>query len=156
MMQLRLRKTLSLLVVLVSLVTLPLAGALSSDVPAETPDPDRLVLVAHPSFSGNVSADTLYRLYMGKLSQLPDGSPVTPLVAPREAKRFSVFCQEFLGRSSRQLRAHWARLLFTGKGRLPEEVHDSDVMKHRIASEPGYIGYLPMSYVDDSVMVLDR
>jgi hypothetical protein len=45
-------------------------------------------------------------------------------------------------------------MVFTGRGRPPQQVRDSAAMKELLAANPGAIGYIDTRDVDESVRVL--
>ena len=64
------------------------------------------------------------------------------------------FYTRFLGKSPAQVKAYWAKIIFTGRGQPPKEVASSIEVKKRVAENPNAIGYIDQSHVDESVRVL--
>ncbi|RUO26292.1 phosphate ABC transporter substrate-binding protein [Aliidiomarina minuta] len=52
------------------------------------------------------------------------------------------FESEVLGRSAEQLRAHWSRLIFTGRASALREVESDEAVLEFVRSNPGTIGYI--------------
>lgn len=59
-----------------------------------------------------------------------------------------------VGRSGAQLTSHWARLVFTGRAKAPEDLADDAAVKAKVASTPGAIGYISDGAVDGTVKVV--
>ncbi|MGB0865169.1 MAG: phosphate ABC transporter substrate-binding protein [Granulosicoccaceae bacterium] len=118
----------------------------STPVQAET-----LAIVAHPSLQHTLSEDDIRRIYLGKLSRLPNGSRATPLMIRQPDAAHSEFARTVLNRSPKQLNSYWAKRLFTGKSKPPVPVQNLEEMKAMVAKNKGYIGYLLLSDTDESV-----
>ena len=129
------------------------AALMQWTLPAITAE-DQIVVVTHPDNQNTITQKDLYRLYFGKLTTLPNGQRLVPIVNNGDKEQLKIFASQVLQRSSQQLRSYWARQLFTGKGNPPVRVDDSTVLKELIANNPEYIGYLWESEVDASVRVL--
>lgn len=98
--------------------------------------------------SDALNKDQLTNLYLGrtfdrKLIDLPEGSPL------REQ-----FYKKAVDRESAQIKAVWARVVFTGKGQAPLMLPDADAIKKAVATDPKAIGYIDKSQVDGTVKVL--
>lgn len=52
------------------------------------------------------------------------------------------FESEVLGRSAEQLRAHWSRLIFTGRASALREVESDEAVLEFVRSNPNTIGYI--------------
>ncbi len=95
-----------------------------------------------------VSKDQLSNLYLGrsferKLLDLPEGSPL------REQ-----FYKKVTERDAAQMKAVWARVVFTGKGQAPLMLPDADAVKKAVITDPKAVGYIDKSQVDGSVKVV--
>lgn len=53
-----------------------------------------------------------------------------------------------------QIKIHWSKIIFMGRGTPPTALPDSMAVKRRVAEDPHAIGYIDQSQVDDSVRVL--
>ncbi len=115
---------------------------------------EELVLITHRDSDLSVSADHLKRLYFGKISSLPNGRKVTVLVYARDDEQFQEFTRKYLRRTSQQLRSFWAKQLFTGRGNMPTHVESIEEMISLVSSSDEYVGYIPISFLPESVRVL--
>lgn len=95
-----------------------------------------------------VSKDQLTNLYLGrsferKLLDQPEGTPLR-----------DQFYKKVVDREPSQVKAIWARVVFTGKGQAPLMLPDAEAIKKAVATDPKAIGYIDKSQVDASVKVL--
>ncbi|WP_229503727.1 hypothetical protein [Massilia putida] len=64
------------------------------------------------------------------------------------------FCKKVLERTPSQVRAMWARIVFSSAGKAPQELKSGADVKKVISQSPNAIGYIEKSEVDDSVKVI--
>lgn len=105
-----------------------------------------IVVIVNPKHAAAaMTADEVANIYLGKDSSL---SPLD-LKEP-EAVR-NQFYQKVAGKDSAQVKAIWARLVFTGKQQPPKELGSSADIVKQVASSDKAIGYVDKSAVDASV-----
>ncbi|WVV49116.1 phosphate ABC transporter substrate-binding protein [Pseudomonas sp. NA13] len=93
-------------------------------------------------------------IFLGKTSRFPDGGQATPIDLTEDSLTRDEFYTTFTGKSASQLKAHWSKIIFTGRGQPPQAVSSSAELKKRVAGNPGTIGYIDAREVDGSVRVL--
>jgi ABC-type phosphate transport system substrate-binding protein len=93
-------------------------------------------------------------IFLGKASSFPDGSQAVPIDQAEGSAAREEFYLKFAGKSPAQLKAHWSKIIFTGRGQPPREVLGSVEVKKLIIENPNAIGYIDQSMVDSSVKVL--
>jgi ABC-type phosphate transport system substrate-binding protein len=64
------------------------------------------------------------------------------------------FYEKVAGKSVAQMKAYWAKIIFTGRGQPPQEAANSAELKRRVVENPDTIGYLDARLVDDSIRVV--
>jgi hypothetical protein len=64
------------------------------------------------------------------------------------------FYKKATGRDLSQIKATWARLVFSGKAQAPKEVADAAAIKKAVAADPKSVAYIDKAAVDGSVKVL--
>lgn len=122
---------------------LMVAALLSVSVPALA----QVVIVSAKSTAA-VNAGMVSSIFLGKSTELtavdlPDGSALR-----------DTFYQKATGKEGAQLKAYWAKLVFTGKAQpLKELANDAEVKKF-VAANPNAIGYIDKGSVDGSVKVV--
>lgn len=108
----------------------------------------QVVVVVHPTMNETITTDEIARVYTGRSSVLV---PVN--LRDADAKR-AIFDEKAVGRTSAQLKAHWSKLVFTGKGNPPQEfATDAEVIAF-ISSNEYAIGYIDAANVTDQVKVI--
>ena len=93
-------------------------------------------------------------IFLGKTTRFPDGSPATPIDLTEESALRERFYSQYTGKSPAQVKAHWAKIIFTGRGQPPRQATSTAEAKKLIAENPNAIGYIDASQVDNSVRVL--
>lgn len=123
-----------------TLLALVLAASAVSSAQAE------LVVIVNPkSPTASMTADQVANVYLGK-----DPS-FAPVDLPEAAQARADFYKKVAGKDSAQVKALWARLVFTGKMQPPKEVASaSDALKFVAGNDKG-IAYVEKSAVDSSV-----
>nr|WP_315248580.1 hypothetical protein [uncultured Duganella sp.] len=64
------------------------------------------------------------------------------------------FYKKVADKDAAQVKALWAKLVFTGKATPPKEYASSADVKKAVAADPKAIGYIDKSAVDDTVKVI--
>lgn len=113
-----------------------------------------VVVVATENPVEEISRFHLSELYLGRRSTFPDGRPAEPIDQEPGSDVRREFYQTYLGRSQSEIKAHWSKAVFTGRGRPPPDVEDGEVMKEALAGNPRAIGYIDRSLVDERVRVV--
>jgi ABC-type phosphate transport system substrate-binding protein len=104
-----------------------------------------VVVVSASSPTTSMSADQVADIYLGKSSAMK-------AVDLRESSAArGEFYQKVTQKDSAQVKAIWARLIFTGKATPPKVVGSSADVKKAVTADPNAIGYVESSAVDDSV-----
>ncbi len=116
---------------------------------APTVSAEETVLVNGASALTTISDDDLKDYYLGKKASWPDGSKVTVVVLKDGASHESLMKK--LGKSTSQFSTGWKKLVFTGKGSMPEQVGSEDELVAFVAKTPGSIGYADAGKVKDGV-----
>lgn len=102
----------------------------------------------------SLTQDQLADIYLGRANRFPDGSPATPCDLPEGSPLRDEFYLKLLGKSPAQIKAHWAKIIFTGRGQPPREVATSQDAKTLVANNPDVICYIEKALVDSSVTVV--
>ncbi|GAB3020023.1 type 2 periplasmic-binding domain-containing protein [Bowmanella dokdonensis] len=116
---------------------------------------DVVVVMSAQSPSTSINREELADIYLGRLNQLPNGAQVIPLDQTERSPLYEEFYQGYLGRTPAQIKAHWSRLIFTGRGQPPQSVPDDKAMIEAIANNPRAIGYIDSENVSENLRVLN-
>lgn len=95
------------------------------------------------------------QLYLGRAQSLPDGVAVRLADLPAGPLRDQFYLQ-LTGKNPSQIRAHWSRMVFTGRALPPQEAADVAQVRAWLAGNPNLIAYLPASEADARLKVLLR
>jgi ABC-type phosphate transport system substrate-binding protein len=131
-----------------------LAGTLALGLSAMAATADVVVVVSSKSQVVTLSKSQVTDIFLGKSARFPDGSPAIPIDQVEGAAVRDEFYNRFAAKSAAQIKAHWSKIIFTGRGQPPRAVFDSDAAKKLLAQNPNAIGYIERNFVDNSVKVL--
>lgn len=106
-----------------------------------------IVVVVGPSTPPPTKAQ-VEELYLGK------NFDYKPLDFKEGAPVREQFYKKLTNREITQIKALWARLIFTGKGQMPLQLPDANSVKKAVASDPKAIGFIEKSEVDSTVKVI--
>lgn len=121
------------------------AGAQAKDVVA-------VVSIASPvtTLSRNQTVD----IFLGRSKRFPDGSQAVPIDQVENSAVRDMFYANFAGMSAAQVKAHWSKIIFTGRGLPPRALPNGKEVIRLVADNPNAIGYVAPDVVDDTVRVL--
>lgn len=96
------------------------------------------------------------RMFSEQASQffLGKSTMFVPLDQAEKSPIRAEFYQKISGKDISQVKAAWAKIVFTGKGVAPAEMHSTAEVKKAIVADINAIGYIEKSAVDDSVKVI--
>ena len=108
-----------------------------------------VVVIVNPKHAAaSMTAEQVANVYLGKDLAL------APVDLPEANGARSEFYKKVAGKDAAQVKAIWARLIFTGQGQPPKEVSNSaDAVKQVAGSDKG-IAYVEKAAVDSSVRVV--
>ena len=121
---------------------------------AATAAADVVAVVSARNPVATMSKNQIANIFLGKTSHFPEGGQAVPIDQAEGAAAREEFYLNFTGKSPAQLKAHWAKIIFTGRGQPPLEVANDAELKKRIAENPNALGYIERTMVDDSVKVV--
>ncbi len=111
-----------------------------------------IVVVAGPnSRIGSLSGEELERLYLGHASADRVGQRVTFYDLEDSVVREKFYLSAF-SLSLIQLRAYWAKLVFTGRGRPPKQL-STEALIARLQSDDHAVGYLPTDMAEGLTII---
>lgn len=129
-------------------VVLFIAGSFIGSVFAD------IAVVVHPSNAAALTQEQISQIYLGRSKSFPDGKSVIVLGQKDAAAATEEFNSKVLGRSNSQMKAHWSKLIFTGKGTPPQDVEGDKEVLELVSSNPNAIGYVDKAAVTDNVKVV--
>ena len=114
-----------------------------------------VVVIGNPNLSvSSITKAEAANIFLGKMTKWADGTPVTVIEHKDGDAAKDEFYNKVVGKSPSQLKAYWAKLVFTGEGVPPKEYSGDRAVKTRVSSTPGAVGYVSDGSADNSVKVL--
>lgn len=129
---------------LFTLVQMPLAHA------------EFVVIVKADSQVQALTKDEVERIFLKKLKVFPNGDEAIPVGQLSRPETEEQFYKMISGKSKIELKAYWARLMFTGRDRPPKDGKDNDGVKTLVVGDKRAIGFIDATSLDASVKVVYR
>jgi ABC-type phosphate transport system substrate-binding protein len=101
-----------------------------------------------------LSKNQVVDIFLGKANRFPDGTPAVPIDQIEGSAARDEFYATFVGKSAAQIKAHWSKIIFTGRGQPPMAVSNGIEVKKHLVETPSAIGYIEKTLVDGSVKIL--
>jgi ABC-type phosphate transport system substrate-binding protein len=111
------------------------------------------VVVVNPASGlASISDDQLKDLFLGKKITWDDGSKVIVAI-PKDGPAHEALMKR-LGKNIQQFQTGWKKLVFTGKGAMPEQVDSEDAVVAFVAKTPGAIALVSAAAIKDGVKAI--
>jgi len=114
-----------------------------------------IAVIVHKDNTVQLNKSHIEDIFMGKSKTFPNGKKATPIDQPDRSKIYKAFCEQFLGRTVGQMKAHWSSMVFTGSGDQPQTRNGRSVVRY-VAKKPNAIGYVDTKHVTPDVRVVMR
>jgi ABC-type phosphate transport system substrate-binding protein len=134
----------------VGLGTLSLALSLASAAVMS----DVVAVVGAKSATTTLNKAQVADIFLGRASHFPDGALAVPIDQAEGSGARDEFYAKVTGKSAAQMKAHWSKIIFTGRGQPPKTVSNSIDMKKYLIENPAAIGYIEAALVDATVRVV--
>jgi ABC-type phosphate transport system substrate-binding protein len=105
-----------------------------------------IVVIVNPA--STITKDQIPDIFLGK------NTSNTPVDLPEASPIRAAFYSKATGKEAAQVKAAWARLVFSGKAQPPKELPDAAAVKKAVTADPKAVGYIEKSAVDATVKVL--
>jgi ABC-type phosphate transport system substrate-binding protein len=112
---------------------------------------DLVVIVSAHSLVPALNADQVAPIFLGQSPRFPAGAAAVALDQPLGSPLRDAFYLRVAGKTPALMKAHWSKMVFTGRGQPPREVPDSAAVKKLVSDNPSLIGYIERSALDASV-----
>ena len=112
---------------------------------------DLVVIVSARSSVDALRPDQVAAIFLGQSARFPGGALATALDQPIGSSERNQFYLRVTGKTPALLKAHWSKLVFTGRGQPPRELQDSAAVRRAVADDTGLIGYIDRQALDPSV-----
>lgn len=112
-----------------------------------------VVVSAEAPFTRLTSSD-LRDIYLGRRTLIVNGVQVVPLDLTEGTAARSEFYTQYTGQTPAQIKAHWARQIFTGRGQPPQALANSRAVVERLVGDAKALGYIEPSFLDERLRVV--
>ncbi len=102
-----------------------------------------------------LTRDQVADIFLGRSTRYPNGDRAMPIDQLESSVARDDFYARFTGKLPAQVKAHWSKVIFTGRGQPPPEASSETELKKRLTSDPHAIGYVERTAADASLRVVD-
>src|SRR5271154_329760 len=102
---------------------------------------DVVAVVSSKSQVTTLSKTQLIDIFLGRRTRFPDGSSAIPIDQAEGSAAREEFYTRLADMSPAQVKAFWARIIFTGRGQPPKTVASGLEAKRLLIADPNTIGY---------------
>lgn len=113
-------------------------------------------IVVHKDNDSVLVKEDIVQIFLLQVETFPNGTSAIPVDQIRQNQVRNRFTNEVLDSTLFRLRAHYSKLLFTGKGRPPIELKSDQDVITQVASNPRLIGYVSTVPDNRAVKVIFR
>lgn len=114
-----------------------------------------VVIIANKSAPvSSISVEQAKSIFLKKTSTFPDGSSVVAVDLPEDNPVRDEFYQKATNKNPNQVKAYWAKRIFTGKGTPNDMKNSESAVRSWVASGSNHLGYVSPGAVNSSVRVL--
>lgn len=122
---------------------------------AQSPEDDQIVvIVSSMNAIDQLSREQLEDIFLGQTQSFPNGTTVVPVDQAEGSNARRQFYEAVLGRTAAQIRSHWAKLTFTGRGRPPRSVSSTDEILALLSQDARILSYIEKNKLSNRVKVV--
>lgn len=116
---------------------------------------EMVVVVAKSSVVTNLTEREVRRIFLSKMSRLNNGERIQPFELSNQEYK-AEFYHKVTGKTLHQLNSYWTALIFTGKGKPPRNLDDTQALLTEVVANPAAITYMPSEYLNEHLRVIHR
>jgi ABC-type phosphate transport system substrate-binding protein len=135
--------------ILARTVALALLGGLASLATAEV-----VVVVSAANPLTSLPQAQVANIFLGRSGYLSGDQRALVVDQVDGSATREAFYRYLVGWSAAQVKAHWSKMVFTGRGKPPRQLEDDTAVIAFIAAHPDAIGYMQRDRADSSVKIL--
>ncbi len=102
----------------------------------------------------SITKNTAKRIWLGKTTKLSGAGKIKILDQADDSAIKKNFYKKVTNKNSSQVKARWAKVIFTGKALPPKVVAGDEEVMDAVRNNTNVLGYIDSNSVDDSVKVL--
>ena len=101
-----------------------------------------IIIVSIKNSVTSLTAEQTARIFLGKDDKFPNDQTALPVDQPEGTTIRDEFYLKVTHKNPSQISSYWAKLIFTGEGRLPKVTLDDNAVINFILNNPNAIGYI--------------
>jgi ABC-type phosphate transport system substrate-binding protein len=113
-----------------------------------------VVVVAESNVVTSMSAQQVRDIFLGHSTFFSDGGTAVPVDQAENSAARIEFYARILDMTPAQLRSHWARMTFTGRGRPPRTVSSDADLIALLQQDNRIIGYLSRASINQDTKIV--
>lgn len=113
-----------------------------------------VVIVNAQSGVAEMSREEVINVFLGRFRQLPSGAAARPIDLPETHPDRERFYRLLVDKQPAEIRAYWARLVFSGRTSPPATAASEAAALAKVAHDRQAIAYLPAPPADSRVRVV--
>lgn len=110
-----------------------------------------VVIVSAKSAVGALKQDQVADIFLGQMASFPSGVEAVALDQNIGSADRDEFYSKVAAKTRPLIKAHWTKMIFTGRGQPPREIGDGVAVRKKVAENPSLIGYIDRTELDSSV-----
>jgi ABC-type phosphate transport system substrate-binding protein len=110
-----------------------------------------VVIVSAKSAVGTLKQEQVADIFLGQMASFPGGLEAVALDQNIGSPERDEFYAKVAAKTRPLVKAHWTKMIFTGRGQPPREIGDSAAVRKKVAENPSLIGYIDKAALDSSV-----
>ena len=120
-------------------------------VAASNASAELVVIVSSRNPNPVLNAEQVSAIFLGQTGRFPDGAAAVAIDQGLGAAQRDLFYRQLTGKTPALLKAHWSKMVFTGRGQPPREAASDAAVRRMVADNPSMIGYIERAALDPSV-----
>ena len=100
-----------------------------------------------------IAEKQLKKMLLGKTKSWDDGTSVI-IVLLEGGKTHDKFVKKYAGKTSKQFQNFWRKMVFSGKGKMPQSFATEEELVAFVAGNPGAVGYITKGAASDGAKEL--
>jgi len=121
------------------------ALVLTLSLPTSAVDQGFMIVVNDSNPSTTIRAEDLSRMFLKQTANWPNGIPVVPIDQAAKNEVRETFSIAVHKRDTDAIRAHWQRMVFSGRAVPPVEKGSDDEVLSTVQANRGAVGYVSAS-----------
>jgi ABC-type phosphate transport system substrate-binding protein len=114
-----------------------------------------IVVVANKKISvDKLSRDQIIDIFMGRNRDISRTETAIPLDLPSALPESELFYSRLTGKTTSEIKAYWARLIFTGRAKPPILAKSQDEAIRIVMEKQGALAYMNRSMINSHVKIV--